>query len=114
MFNDVIPYLCYSIIFDKLSYLNLTNKEFNIRITDIFFRTGIVKSDFFYRNGKYHDDNGYSKRIFWENGTLCQEAFYLNGELHKSSGPAISQWHINGKSAGSAEWMYGNYVENKT
>lgn len=76
-------------------------KNYNIDINYLdqyihYERDGIITSQYYKMNGKYHRENKPARIDYYENGNIELERYFINGELHRENGPAIIHYYNNG------------------
>jgi len=80
-----------------------------------FYDNGELKWEWWFLNGKHHNDEGPAFIWYRENGSVKWKEWYLNGKLHNEDGPAfiwyrrdgsvwVKEWYLDGVEYSEEEW----------
>ena len=63
---------------------------------DVYMAIDVAASEF-YKDGKYHREDGPAHINYSETGEILEEHWYINGEAHREDGPAKIYYNYNGE-----------------
>jgi len=79
------------------------NQELEVK--EGWYKNGQKWYEFWYKNDKYHREDGPANQEWYENGQKKYEYWYLNDKLHRENGPTVQWWYENGqKQKEDEEW----------
>ena len=74
------------------------NKNRNGEYVNVLYYDNYNKSyEEYYKDGKYHRENGPAKAWYFPDGEIMCEEYYLCGDLHREDEPAKILYYDNGK-----------------
>ena len=97
-----------------LGFGSTRHREDGPAVTD-YYKSGKIKIQEWYLNGKLHREDGPAFIKGFPNGRLEYEKWYLNGELHRADGPAVIEYYPlrDGNMKKSEEWYLNGKLHRK-
>lgn len=96
-FINEVYYLSPDSLRDTSGYIIDTGKLSTWDVKYEFYLNGKIKSETWYKNGKYHRENGPAYQLWYKNGQLWTEVWLKDGKVHRDDGPAYQIWHEDGQ-----------------
>ena len=72
-----------------------------------FYDSGELKWEWWFLNGKHHNDDGPAFIWYRKNGSVWREGWYLNGKLHNEESPAFIGYRGDGSVDCEGWWLDG-------
>ena len=68
-----------------------------VSCTKDYYKSGQIRSEYYYLNGQYHRVNGPAVTYYYTSGQIQSEYYFINDEVHRVDGPAAIDYYKNGQ-----------------
>lgn len=91
----------------KHEYVHISERVY---ISKWYYSSGVLKSEYRYKNGEAHREGSPSHTYYREDGSIYMKKYYINDKTHRLEGPSVICYSKEGTVEYEEFWINGKRI----